>query len=76
MLKLKRQFSAAEWGWISYDWANSSFSLIVVTAVLPLWLANVGQRVGITTAETTAYWSYANAFATMIVAFWPHYWAR
>lgn len=68
MLKLKRQFSAAEWGWISYDWANSSFSLIVVTAVLPLWLANVGQRVGITTAETTAYWSYANAFATMIVA--------
>lgn len=68
MNKLKKQFSESEWGWISYDWANSSFSLIVVTAVLPLWLATVGKNVGITTAQTTSYWSFANSFATLLVA--------
>jgi UMF1 family MFS transporter len=62
------KFSPAERGWLFYDWANSSFSLIVVTAVLPSWLATVGQNSGISTASTTAWWSYANSASTLIVA--------
>lgn len=36
MSKVIQKFSSAEKGWMLYDWANSGFSLIVVTAVLPL----------------------------------------
>lgn len=69
MKKIVRRFSPAERGWMLYDWANSGFSLIVVTAVLPLWLNAVGHNIGLSTAQTTSWWSYANAFSTLLVAF-------
>ena len=69
MKKIVRHFSPAERGWMLYDWANSGFSLIVVTAVLPLWLNAVGHNIGLSTAQTTSWWSYANAFSTLLVAF-------
>ncbi|MGL5887072.1 MAG: MFS transporter [Leuconostoc suionicum] len=68
MVKSVSKFTPAERSWMIYDWANSSFSLIVVTAVLPLWLETVGQNISISTAQTTSWWSYANSFSTLIVA--------
>ncbi|MDM7647216.1 MFS transporter [Leuconostoc falkenbergense] len=68
MSKVIQKFSSAEKGWMLYDWANSGFSLIVVTAVLPLWLESVGHNVNLSTAQTTSWWSYANSFSTLIVA--------
>ncbi|MBS0958234.1 MULTISPECIES: MFS transporter [Leuconostoc] len=69
MSKVIQKFSSAEKGWMLYDWANSGFSLIVVTAVLPLWLESVGHNINLSTAQTTSWWSYANSFSTLIVAF-------
>ncbi|GMA68982.1 MFS transporter [Leuconostoc litchii] len=69
MSKVSVPFSPAEKGWILYDWANSGFSLIVVTAVLPLWLNSVGQNINMSTTQTTSLWSYTNSLSTLVVAF-------
>lgn len=63
-----RGLTTQEKSWVLYDWANSSFGIIVVTAVLPIWVAKVGQNTGFSGAQTTAFWSYANAFSTFLVA--------
>ena len=31
------KMSAAEKGWVFYDWANSAYSIVVVTAIFPLY---------------------------------------
>ncbi len=63
-----RGLTTQEKSWVLYDWANSSFGIIVVTAVLPIWVVKVGQNTGFSGAQTTAFWSYANAFSTFLVA--------
>ncbi|EHN59802.1 MFS transporter [Oenococcus kitaharae] len=64
-----RHLNKSEWSWILYDWANSSFGIIVVTAVLPIFLMSVGQNSGYSQASSAAFWSYANSFSTLLVAF-------
>jgi UMF1 family MFS transporter len=57
-----------EKSWILYDVANSAFSLIIVTAVMPVYYKSyiAGNA---SAADSTAYWGYANAAASLIVAF-------
>lgn len=54
--------------WIAYDWANSAYALIVMTAILPLYFKSMASDAGITSADSTAYWGYANSFATLLVS--------
>ena len=65
---MKKLFNKTEWSWIFYDWANSGYGIIVVTAVLPIWLTSVAANGGISATHATAYWGYANSVATLAAA--------
>lgn len=57
-----KQFTKAESGWIMYDWANSAFSAIVASIVLPLFFSAI-------VPEGRESWiAYANSIATLICA--------
>lgn len=51
LVKLTKQ----QWQWIFYDWANSGYGILVVTAVLPVYFKAVAQHAGISDADSTAY---------------------
>lgn len=55
-----------QWQWIFYDWANSGYGILVVTAVLPVYFKAVAQQAGVSAADSTAYWGYANSFGTLL----------
>lgn len=57
-----------QWSWVFYDWANSGYGIIVTTAVLPIYFKGVAESSGVTAANATAYWGYANSFGTLLVA--------
>jgi UMF1 family MFS transporter len=61
-------FNKKEWSWIFYDWANSAYGIIVVTAVLPIWVTTVTGNAGISATHASAYWGYANSIATLAAA--------
>lgn len=61
-------FNKKQWSWIFYDWANSGYGIIVTTAVLPVYFKSVAQSSGVTQANATAFWGYANSFGTLIVS--------
>ncbi|AKP65789.1 major facilitator superfamily permease [Levilactobacillus koreensis JCM 16448] len=57
-----------QWSWVFYDWANSGYGIIVTTAVLPIYFKTVAEGSGVTAANATAYWGYANSLGTLLVA--------
>ena len=63
-----KKMTASERSWAFYDWANSAYTLIVVTAILPLYFKSSATQAGIDAATSTAYWGYANSFSTLIVS--------
>lgn len=62
------KFSKQQWEWIFYDWANSGYGILVVTAVLPVYFKSIAAQNGISAADSTAFWGYANSFGTLIVS--------
>lgn len=56
-----------ERSWILQDFANSAYSIIITTAILPVFFKTVAAR-GLEPHISTAYWGYANSFSTLIVA--------
>ncbi|MGY3751022.1 MFS transporter [Vagococcus acidifermentans] len=61
-------FTKEEKSWIMYDWANSVYSLIIVTAILPIYFKYVAGNAGISDADSTAFWGYASSFATLLIS--------
>ncbi|WP_261807091.1 MFS transporter [Lapidilactobacillus luobeiensis] len=57
-----------QWSWVFYDWANSGYGIIVTTAVLPVYFKAVAQDNGVSAANSTAYWGYANSIGTLLVS--------
>lgn len=57
-----------EKSWVMYDWANSAYSLVIVTALLPIYFKSVAGNAGISEAASTAYWGYASSFGTLLVS--------
>ena len=53
--------------WIMYDVGNSAFILLVST-IIPIYFKNMTNDSGVSSANSTAYYSYAIAISTMIVA--------
>ena len=64
MKKLTKQ----QWEWIFYDWANSGYGIVVVTAVLPVYFKTVATQAGVSAANSTAFWGYANSFGTLVIS--------
>lgn len=62
------KYSKKEKSWITYDWANSAYTLIIITTILPLFYKAMADQAGIAASRSTAYWGYANSFATFLVA--------
>lgn len=54
--------------WILYDWANSVYSLVITTALFPIYFKAAAKEAGLSGATSTAYWGYANSFATLLIS--------
>ncbi|WP_273129712.1 MFS transporter [Bacillus weihaiensis] len=63
-----RRFSKEENSWIFYDWANSAYSIIISTAVFPLYYKAAATEAGVSGANSTAYLGYTIAIATFVLA--------
>ncbi|MGD6958865.1 MFS transporter [Rossellomorea aquimaris] len=63
-----KRFSKEENSWIYYDWANSAYSIIISTAVFPLFYKAAATNAGVSAANSTAYLGYTIAIATFILA--------
>ena len=63
-----KKYSKAENSWIFYDWANSAYSIIITTAVFPLYYKAVATNAGVSMSNSTAYLGYTVAIATFILA--------
>ena len=55
--------------WAMYDWANSAFVLVVITAVFPIYYQKVAAGgAGVGAAEATKWLSYATTASLVSVA--------
>ncbi|WP_090235209.1 MFS transporter [Fictibacillus solisalsi] len=63
-----KHFSREESSWMYYDWANSAYSIIITTAVFPLFYKNAAMKAGVSAADSTAYLGYTIAITTFILA--------
>ncbi len=56
---------ARAWAW--YDWANSAFITVIITAVYPVYFANVAAK-GLAPGQATQYFAVATTVSLLIVA--------
>lgn len=70
MVKPKERFkyTKSEKGWILQDWANSAYSIMITTAVFPLFFKAISEGAGVSAVNSTAYLGYANAIGTLVVS--------
>ena len=57
-----------EKSWAFYDWANSAYSMAITSTLLPIYFKMITDNSGISSATSTAYWGYANSFATLLIS--------
>jgi MFS transporter, UMF1 family len=65
---MMKGFTKEENSWIRYDWASSAYSIIISTAVFPLFYKASATEAGVSLANSTAYLGYTIAIATFILA--------
>jgi UMF1 family MFS transporter len=64
----------AQLGWCLYDWANSAFATVILSAVLPVYFVSLAPEAGIPVfwsaapVQTTAFWGYTVSLSMVIVA--------
>ncbi|WP_407269442.1 MFS transporter [Radiobacillus sp. PE A8.2] len=63
-----KRFTKQENSWVFYDWANSAYSIIITTAVFPIFYKAAASNAGVENADATAYLGYTIAIATFILA--------
>ncbi|MDQ6419632.1 MFS transporter [Paenibacillus sp. LHD-117] len=63
-----KSFSKEERSWMWYDWGHSAYSIIISTAVFPLFYKASAENAGVSAADSTAYLGYAIAISTFILA--------
>ena len=63
-----KHYTKQEKAWIFYDWANSAFSAIVASIVLPVFFKSMAESSGVSSVDATAYWGYATSCGTLICA--------
>ena len=63
MKELKKQ----EKEWVLYDVGNSAFVLLCTT-IIPIYFKNIAAAQGVSSAQSTAYLSYALSVCTILVA--------
>ena len=51
-----------------YDWANSAYTMTMLTTILPIYFTAMVGEVGLSKEMATSYWGYTNAIASLVVA--------
>ena len=69
------KFTKAEKSWMMYDWANSAYSVIVTTAIFPIYYKAAAESAG-WCRPATAYLGYMISISTFMLAVLGRYWAR
>lgn len=54
--------------WALYDWANSAFAVVILTAVFPVYYRALATNAGRAPEEATAYWAYTTSLSLLVVA--------
>ncbi|MBU6080840.1 MFS transporter [Allobacillus halotolerans] len=57
-----------EKSWMMYDMANSAYSVVITTAIFPIYYKAVANEAGVSAADSTAYLGYTISIATFILA--------
>ncbi|MDF2856382.1 MAG: transporter [Neobacillus sp.] len=65
---MSRRLTTQEKSWVFYDWANSAYSILITTAIFPLFFKAAADGAGLAGSTSTAYLGYANSFGTLIVS--------
>ncbi|MGB3225348.1 MAG: MFS transporter [Desulforhopalus sp.] len=63
----KPKMTKEELSWVLYDVGNSAFVLIMVTALMPIFFKDFAAA-GMSGADSTANWGFANSTASFILA--------
>ena len=63
-----KSFSLQEKSWIMYDWANSAYSVIISSVILPLFYKSITTGEGIAPNLADSFWGYATSAATLVIA--------
>jgi UMF1 family MFS transporter len=63
-MKLSKQ----ERSWILYDWANSAYSIIITTAIFPIFYTGIAKA-SISETQSIAYLGFGNSFYSLVIAF-------
>ena len=60
---MRTKLSREERSWVAYDWANSAYSIVITTAIFPLFYESITPaEIYVTT------WGYTNSLASLVVA--------
>ncbi|MCO7124468.1 MFS transporter [Sporolactobacillus shoreicorticis] len=59
------KFTKTEKSWIMYDWANSVYATIIMSAVFPIYFASVAKSNGI---AGDVWWGYATSASSLLIA--------
>ena len=51
------KYNKEEKSWMLYDWASSAYSIIITTAIFPIYFKSVADNAGVNQADSTAYFS-------------------
>ena len=62
------KYTKQEKSWMMYDWANSAYSIIITTAIFPIYYKGVAENAEVSVANSTAYLGYTISIATFILA--------
>jgi len=51
-----------------YDWANSAFAVVILTAIFPVYYRALAMDAGVAPEGATAYWAYTTSLSLLLVA--------
>lgn len=54
-----------EKSWVMYDWANSAYATIIMSAIFPIYFAGIARASGI---PGDVWWGYATSAASLLIA--------
>jgi UMF1 family MFS transporter len=64
----ERDYQRGVNAWAMYDWANSAFAVIILTAVFPVYYRTLVTNAGRSPEDATAYWAYTTSASLLIIA--------
>ncbi|MGZ8486867.1 MAG: MFS transporter [Candidatus Binatia bacterium] len=64
----ERDYQRVVNGWAMYDWANSGFAVVVLTAIFPVHYRALALDAGAAPQTATAYWAYTTSLSLLLVA--------